>query len=118
GVLGVYRVTGAIDGQNYSGNVEIRQVDNTLVAIGYRSVGATLPGSNISNQLMDHQLNCLQTRVVCPPHEIVVEPSAPQATPITGTSTLGSAEFGWSLPQLGDEWVVDEQFTDPGYDRI
>lgn len=118
GVLGVYRVSGATDGQNYSGNVEIRQVDDVIVAVGYRSVGATLPGTNISNQLMDHQLDCLQARIVCPPYEIVIEPSTPQATPVADTSILGSAEFGWSLPQLGDEWIVDEQFSDPGYDRI
>lgn len=119
GVLGVYRVNGTLNGQNYSGNVEIRQLDDVIVVIGYRTVGATLSSTNTTNSIMDHQLECLESRVVCPPYELIVETATPQATPIMSDGTaLGSAEFGWSLPELGPEWIVDEQFTDPGYDRI
>lgn len=118
GVLGVYRVSGSLNGENYSGNVEVRQLENVIVAVGYRSVGATLPSTNTLNSIMDHQLGCLEARIVCPPYELVVDTATPQATPVANGPSIGSNEFGWSLPELGPEWTVDEQFTDPGYDRI
>lgn len=118
GVLGVYRVTGTYNGQDYSGNVEIRQVDNKIVAVGYRSVGAALPGTNLTSNMMDHQLACLEAQIVCPPFELVIDTAPPQATPVAENPGLSSVEFGWSLPDLGPDWQVDEIFTDAGYDRI
>lgn len=118
GVLGVYRVSGTMNGQNYSGNVEIRLVDDMVVAIGYRSIGSTLPDTNVTNRIMDHQLNCLEMQVVCPPFEMVQDAPPPQATPIVDNAELGSTEFGWSIPAPGGDWIVDEQFTDAGYERI
>lgn len=118
GVLGVYRVTGTHDGQNYSGNVEVRQQGDVVVAIGYRSVGASLSSINITGRTMDHQLDCLDVYQVCAPFDLSAEMPPPQATPVAAGSAPGSTEFGWSLPELGPEWIIDEQFTEAGYDRI
>ncbi len=122
GVVGLYRVTGTWEGARYSGNVEIRATGNTVVVIGYRSVGASVPGVDITSALMDHQLGCIEAAHVCPPFDLasVLPPVTipPQATPVTGGSQLGSTEFGWMLPELGPEWTVTEQFAEAGYDRI
>lgn len=118
GVLGLYRLTGSYNGQNYSGNVEIRQSGDVIVAIGHRTVGSNLPSPNVTSAMMDHQLYCLEAQAVCPPFELLPDTTPPQATPVAGDVETGSVEFGWSLPALGSEWIVDEQFSDPGYDRL
>lgn len=123
GITGLYRVTGEFEGVRYSGNVEIRLQGNTVLVVGYRSVGTTLPNMDITSALVDHQLSCIGVSQICPPFDLTAalpqEPTAPeQATPIAESNQLGSAEFQWSLPELGPEWTITEQFSEPGYDRI
>lgn len=118
GVVGVYRVTGELNGQRYSGNVEVRLHGNVVVAIGYRSIGAALPSTDITSTIMDYQLGCLESQQVCPPFDLAAALPAPQATPVLSEGQLGSAEFGWTLPELGPAWTVTEHFVEPGYDRL
>lgn len=120
GVLGVYRVTGVLDGQQYSGSVEIRQDGNVVVAVGYRTVGAVLPSTDITSSMMDYQLDCIEAQQVCAPFDLpsVTPPPPLMATPVVESGGLGSSEFGWSLPELGPDWTIAEQFAEPGYDRL
>lgn len=117
GVVGVYRVAGSFNGQDYSGIVEIRLQDDIVAVVGYRALGALLPDANITSELMDHQLECLRAQTLCPPFTLVIDSIPPQATPIVSTPGNGSEQFGWSLPDLDEQWIVDEQFEEPGYDR-
>ena len=123
GIAGLYRVSGNYDGVRYSGNVEIRLEGDTILVVGYRAVGASLPSIDITSALVDHQLSCMASQQICPPFDLSAalpqEPATPsQATPVVDTTQPGSAEFGWSLPELGPEWTITEQFSEPGYDRI
>lgn len=118
GVLGVYRVTGSHDGQDYSGIVEIRLQDNIVAVVGYRAIGSLLPDASITSGLMDHQLECLEAQIVCPEYPLVIQTSPPQATPVVSSPGMGSDQFGWSLPELDEQWIVDDQFDEPGYDRL
>lgn len=123
GITGLYRVAGEFEGVRYSGNVEIRLEGSAIVVVGYRAVGASLPSIDITSALVDHQLSCMSSSEICPPFNLAAalpqEPATPaQATPVVDTSYLGSSEFGWSLPELGPEWTITEQYSEPGYDRI
>ena len=115
GVVGLYRLTGRFEGTRYSGNLEIRVDGVTVVVVAYRSVGAALPGADITSALMDHQLACIDASQSCDP--FVLASALPEATPVAANGTLQSDEFGWALPALGPEWVITEQFVEPGYDR-
>lgn len=121
GITGLYRVTGTFEGARYSGNVEMRLQGDTIFVVGYRAVGAALPGIDITSALVDHQLACIDSAQLCAPFDLAsaLPPAGTmaQATPIADASQPGSTEFGWQLPPLGPEWVVTEQFVDPGYDR-
>lgn len=114
----VFRVTGSYEGQPYSGYVEFRQEGAVVAMVGYRAVGAAMPGAGITSALMDHQVNCLRDHVACAPVDLAMLTGTPQATPISDNDALGSSEFGWALPQLGPEWQVTERFHESGYDRI
>lgn len=118
GVLGVYRVTGTYQGQRYSGNVEIRQEGEMILAVGYRSIGAALPSTDITSAMMDHQLGCLESEQVCAAFDLPAAMPLPGATPVAAVNGPGSAQFGWSIPNLGPEWDVTEEFSEQGYDRI
>ena len=117
---GVYRLTGSFEGSRYSGISEVRVAGDTVLVVGYRSLGAALPDARITSALMDHQLECLDTTVACAPFDLsaALPPTTPQASPVADSDRLGSAEFGWILPELGSEWTVTERFAQPGYDRI
>ena len=119
GVLGVYRVTGTYQGQAYSGIVEIRQQGEVVIAVGYRAIGAALPSADITSTMMDYQLDCLESQQTCAPFDLVAALPPPAATPVVDASAApGSSQFGWSVPNLGPEWSVTEQFSEQGYDRV
>lgn len=118
GVLGVYRVSGTFNGQSYSGNVEIRQQGPVVVAIGYRSIGMALPAADVTSSMMDHQLFCLANQQVCPPFDLAAAMPIPGATPVLEDTEVGTSQFGWSVQDLGPEWVITEEFSEQGYDRL
>lgn len=124
GVVGLYRVTGLIDEQPFSGTLEIRQQDNYVIGIGWRTVGDTLPSVDVTSRLMDAQLACLETSDPCTPvgaHDLITSEQE-MATPVvpvdSSGNTIQSDEFGWSLPVDGNVWSINEQFAEPGYDFV
>jgi hypothetical protein len=121
GIDGVYRVTGLHNGQTYSGSLEIRQEENFVVAIGFRTIGSALPPVDVTSRVMDYQLVCLQDVRACPPvelSELFVVPSATPVVPQSSTDTVLSEEFGWSVQPDPLVWTVTEQFSEPGYDFV
>lgn len=127
-VVGLFRVTGQIGDQLFSGTIEVRQQDNYVIGIGWRTVGNSLPSVDVTSRLMDAQLACLEMIDFCPPisvGELIPaeqdqEQVEEQATPIIPMSggTFQSEEFGWSLSMDVSEWSVNEQFTESGYDFL
>lgn len=121
GVEGLYRVTGVLDGEDYSGNLEIRQDGPYVVAIGFRTLGRALPAVDVTSRVMDHQLQCLGLDIICTPLDISDMLEAPSATPVIpsgGAGMVTSAEFGWSVRTDNGDWTVNERFAEPGYDVL
>lgn len=121
GIEGVYRVTGTYDGRSYSGTLELRQQENHVVAIGFRTIGSVLPPVDVTSRVMDHQLGCLGASSPCPPIDLADLLTAAMATPVVPASSEGavtSEEFGWSLAFDPDTWTVTETFIEPGYDLV
>lgn len=121
GVAGLYRVTGMLEGQPYSGTLEVRQHGAYVVAVGVRTLGNALSPVDVTSRVMDHQLSCLESPAPCPPLEVRDLFAAPSATPVAPTGSEGlivSQQFGWSVrPDVGD-WTITEQFAEPGYDVV
>ncbi len=121
GVAGLYRVSGMLESQPYSGTLEVRQHGPYVVAIGFRTLGSALPPVDVTSRVMDHQLACLDAAAPCPPLEIGDLLAAPSATPVAPAGTQGlvvSQEFGWSVHTDTGDWTVTEQFSESGYDFI
>ncbi|MCO5225638.1 MAG: hypothetical protein M9953_09885 [Thermomicrobiales bacterium] len=109
-------VTGTINGDSYSGYVAIEQQGNVLIVIGYRTVGAMLPSSSLTDDMMTTQLGCLEAGIVCPPFELPL--LATLATPISEIGPSFSSSFGWMLPLTDLDWTVTETMQQSGYDMI
>lgn len=121
GIAGVYRVTGLIESQPYSGTLEIRQHGAYVVAVGFRAAGNTLPPVDVTSRVMDHQLGCLDVAAACPPIDLGELLTPPMATPVVPVSAQGmvvSNEFGWSLQVDDGAWEIREQFQEQGYDFV
>jgi hypothetical protein len=121
GITGVYRVTGLVESQPYSGTLEIRQHGSYVVAIGFRAAGNTLPPVDVTSRVMDHQLGCLDVAAACPAIDLGELLTPPMATPVVPASAQGivvSNEFGWSLQVDEGAWEIREQFEEQGYDFV
>lgn len=123
GVEGLYRVTGVYDGQTYSGNLEVRQQGEHVVAIGFRTLGSALPPVDVTSRVMDYQLACLETSDACPPLDVAELLATPSATPVVPAGegsgdVVVSQEFGWSVQAGSGNWVVTERFAQSGYDIL
>jgi hypothetical protein len=121
GVEGLYRVTGVLDGQAYSGNLEVRQEGAWVVGVGFRTLGSALPPVDVTSRVMDYQLQCLAVETPCAPYDISSLFEVPPATPIPPTGATGvitSEEFGWSVRTDSDGWTINERFAESGYDFL
>lgn len=121
GVAGLYRVTGLLEGQPYSGTLEVRQHGAYVVAIGFRTLGSALPPVDVTSRVMDHQLACLDTDAPCPPlqvSDLFAVPSATPVAPVGDEGTITSPEFGWTVHTGSGGWMVTEQFSESGYDFV
>lgn len=109
-------VTGTINGDAYSGIVVVRQQDDVVIVIGYRTIGALLPSGKLADDMIARQLECLDGGAVCPPFELPVTTSP--ATPISEIGPSFSSSFGWMLPLTDLDWTVTETMQRSGYDMI
>lgn len=108
-------VTGTINGDAYSGYVSVTQQGNVVVVIGYRTIGAMLPSSALTEEMMSRQMECLDSGSICEPFELPVTTSP--ATPVIWGPTYSSS-FGWMLSLLEPDWTVTETMQQSGYDMI
>src|SRR5690606_21768504 len=69
-VTGLYRITGSFEGTRYSGSVDVRLAGDTVVVVGYRSIGAALPNADVASAIMDHQLGCIDAAEMCAPFDL------------------------------------------------
>lgn len=123
GVAGLYRVTGLLDSQPYSGNLEIRQQGAYVVAVGFRTLGSALPPVDVTSRVMDHQLGCLESNDPCALLDVSELLRTTSATPVapagsTGQDLIVSDEFGWSVQTDAGGWTVMERFAESGYDFL
>ncbi|MCA9832924.1 MAG: hypothetical protein KC435_03205 [Thermomicrobiales bacterium] len=110
-------VHGTINGDAYSGYIQVAQQGDVIVVIGLRVVGSALPSSSIVEQMMSTQLSCLESGSVCETFTLPEATPIP-ATPLADRGNTFSSQFGWMLPTLDPDWQVTDEMTESGYDMV